>query len=90
MRGWPGVLRVQPGQPMRINDISLERGGMFDIQADWNPPHDSHRSGTDVDIENLAELRELQDALRPYSWTYIAEKKKDAYPHFRFNKGGFQ
>ena len=35
---------------LSINDISLPRGGLFDYQKTWKPPHDSHRTGTDADI----------------------------------------
>jgi hypothetical protein len=32
------------------NDISLERGGIFDINGDWAPPHQTHRVGQTVDF----------------------------------------
>lgn len=35
---------------LSINDISLPRGGLFDYKKTWKPPHDSHRTGTDADI----------------------------------------
>lgn len=34
-----------------INDMSLERGGLFDIKARWRPSHFRHRFGTDADID---------------------------------------
>jgi hypothetical protein len=44
--GWPRVA---------YNDISLVRGGIFDINGDWAPPHQTHRNGRIVDfrINNL-------------------------------------
>jgi hypothetical protein len=41
---------------MRLNDMSLVWGGLFDFDEDrpWQPPHNSHRYGKDVDIENIA------------------------------------
>ena len=33
-----------------INDMSLQTGGLFDIQGAWAPPHQTHRTGRDVDI----------------------------------------
>jgi hypothetical protein len=39
-----------PGNRLAYNDMSLEFGGLFDIRADWRPPHRSHRLGTDVDL----------------------------------------
>jgi len=41
---------------MRINDLSLEYGGIFDISGQWEGPHDSHRTGRNVDIENIASV----------------------------------
>jgi len=39
---------------MRLNDMSLEWGGLFDISGQWRTPHNSHRTGRDVDIENIS------------------------------------
>lgn len=39
--GWPRVA---------YNDISLERGGIFDLNGDWSPPHHEHRVGQTVDF----------------------------------------
>jgi Putative Ig domain len=33
-----------------INDTSLEKGGLFDINANWHTPHTLHRFGNDADI----------------------------------------
>lgn len=30
--------------------MSLEYGGLFDINGDWRPPHRSHRTGENADI----------------------------------------
>ena len=38
------------GGRLRINDISLIYGGIFDINGDWRPPHKEHRDGRSVDI----------------------------------------
>ncbi len=41
---------------LHINDISLERGGLFDNSGEWTQPHQLHRAGMDIDIrahENL-------------------------------------
>lgn len=39
-----------------LNDMSLELGGLFDIQANWSssPGHFRHRFGTDCDIDQMA------------------------------------
>jgi hypothetical protein len=33
-----------------INDMSLVRGGLFDIDANWQPDHMTHRKGRNADI----------------------------------------
>ncbi|MCH2450350.1 MAG: hypothetical protein MK198_09420 [Gracilimonas sp.] len=40
---------------MRLNDMSLKWGGLFDLNNGWTAGrgHRSHRTGEDVDIENL-------------------------------------
>ena len=38
---------------MRLNDMSLELGGLFDVDSNWNRPHSLHRAGKSVDIENI-------------------------------------
>jgi len=35
---------------LRINDISLIHGGVFDTGNDWDPPHEEHRIGRQGDI----------------------------------------
>ena len=34
-----------------VNDMSLEKGGLFDIFGQWTHPHRSHRDGKDTDID---------------------------------------
>jgi hypothetical protein len=38
------------GQILSINDMSLPKGGLFDIYNTWESPHTLHRAGTSVDI----------------------------------------
>lgn len=35
---------------LSINDMSLPKGGLFDIGSDWSPPHISHRDGKAFDV----------------------------------------
>lgn len=56
------------GLAILLNDCSLRLGGVFDIRADWLPPHASHRHGHSVDVNrrvvdrrNLAQLAPLID-----------------------------
>ncbi len=40
------------GGTLGINDISLMRGGLFDINNDWHTPHALHFFGQSVDIDH--------------------------------------
>jgi len=37
-----------------INDMTLEYGGVFDVNSDWMPPHELHKDGKSVDIDRCA------------------------------------
>jgi hypothetical protein len=39
---------------MRINENSLKWGGLFDKDSNWKTPHNLHRIGRSVDVENIA------------------------------------
>lgn len=55
---YPGSLFYAPrgkpllnGQPaLYFNDASLERGGFFDLDGNWKPPHHEHCRGTAIDV----------------------------------------
>lgn len=51
----PPVGQVVP-VTLAILDISLPRGGLLDIQGNWNlrGPHYRHRHGTDADLDNAS------------------------------------
>jgi hypothetical protein len=38
---------------LRFNDMSLQFGGPFDIRNNWNAPHQTHREGVSVDIDDV-------------------------------------
>ena len=67
---------------MRINDISLPNGGLFDYRGTLEPPHKSHRVGKDVDIENK-NITVLLRVMTRFGWLYIKEPA-NFYPHFRY------
>lgn len=52
---------------LAVNDISLETGGLFDVNANWTRPHAEHRIGVVADlrvvpVQRIAALRRmLQD-----------------------------
>jgi len=58
------VTPFAPGARLSINDISLSKGGLFDYRKDWVKPHQTHRKGTDVDI-NRAPVDANGNALAP-------------------------
>ncbi len=39
------------GTTLGINDMSLEWGGLLDIDGNWTTPHITHRKGTSADID---------------------------------------
>jgi len=39
------------GKLIRVNDTSLEWGGLFDVDNNWTPPHTQHRVGIHADVE---------------------------------------
>ena len=49
----PDSLRSRQRFPatLGVNDMSLELGGVFDIDRTWLPPHAEHRVGHNADID---------------------------------------
>jgi len=41
---------LHPGIRLRINDMSLEYGGLFDTGNNWQTPHREHRRGVNADV----------------------------------------
>lgn len=62
-----------PNPNLSFNDISLESGGLFDIAANWIPPHREHRIGVTADmrtppatrVKALSEMMESVGILGP-------------------------
>lgn len=48
----PALRKVETPEPIRVNDMSLPWGGLFDIGGNWQPPHSGHRCGTVSDIQS--------------------------------------
>lgn len=44
---------------LRLNDASLERGGLFDLGALWAPPHHEHRRGVVIDVRAIGSARAI-------------------------------
>lgn len=56
----PNLQDLSPGE-----GYTLIWGGLFDIRADWTPPHHEHRRGREVDFSNADDLPPaLQTTLR--------------------------
>jgi hypothetical protein len=50
---------------LRYNDMSLTKGGLFDIDGGFVPPHFSHRQGIDVDVDDVFGLTGNPDEVSP-------------------------
>ena len=48
--GMASNYRNNGGEIISINDMSLPFGGLFDIDGNWSPPHQTHRDGRNVDM----------------------------------------
>lgn len=49
---------------LSVNDLSLPKGGLFDVHFNWRPGHKSHRTGTDADINQAGVPCNLDKKLR--------------------------
>jgi hypothetical protein len=59
-REFADSLHLWIGEPLGINDISLEQGGLFDVgSAPWDLPHGYHRRGTHADIRTKYASRQV-------------------------------
>ncbi len=47
---------------VEVNDMSLPRGGLFDYNGNWVPPHQTHRTGINADIQT----RNVSETERAY------------------------
>lgn len=47
-----------------VNDMSLPKGGLFDISGAWQVPHATHRDGRRVDINSTSMTKPQQDFFR--------------------------
>jgi len=74
-----------PDNPLSYNDISLEYGGVFDVQTrnatgyDWTPPHSTHRLGTNMDIGIPGGIGRRALALRLFQMAGVRVLQEDQY-----------
>lgn len=47
------VYRALSGSKLSVNDLSLRAGGLFDVENNWMPDHQDHRTGTDADVNRV-------------------------------------
>lgn len=66
------------GRKLSVNDISLPMGGLFDHKATWVPPHKTHRTGTDADI-NRAQIDCYYDKKLRKAVEYVADDEDRPY-----------
>jgi hypothetical protein len=62
-----------PGQRLYYNDISLVKGGLFDIKGNWKPPHKTHREGKNVDVRIPRYEIEFCRIVRRYGGEHLRE-----------------
>lgn len=78
-------VEVYPDTPLLYNDISLEYGGVFDVQTrtstgyDWTPPHDTHRLGKNMDIGVPRGHRQREKAVELFESASVHVFKEDPY-----------
>jgi hypothetical protein len=48
---YAALLAELGGGELGVNDMSLEKGGLFDVSGKWRTPHSEHRDGKDADID---------------------------------------
>jgi len=70
---------------LEYNDMSLQLGGVLDLNRDWKPPHDEHRVGTSADLRtfsrNARELRFVQRSWELRGGSVLDETDLDQ-PHY--------
>lgn len=49
-------LNLSTGRVLSINDMSLLRGGLLDIEGNWKPGHTFHRTGQNADLNRESDL----------------------------------
>jgi len=67
------LFKKSSGEPLSINDMSLPKGGKFDVDGSWSGAHGEHRIGLSADINRRIKAdgkkmpcldnRELQEAV---------------------------
>jgi hypothetical protein len=64
---------------LRFNDMSLIHGGPFDIRNNWNCPHQKHREGVSVDVDDSVETssgRKVITKEQIYDWLKSSKKRE--------------
>lgn len=71
------------GRKLSINDISLPKGGLFDYKNNWAAPHQTHRTGTDVDINRTDGGEVYTNCWADYELKRAVEKASNGKNHPR-------
>jgi hypothetical protein len=72
------------GELLQVNDSSLIKGGLYDINGGWSPSHKNHRKGIVVDINNFKErdLEFEQFVADHYAFASWEGKNVSPTPHY--------
>jgi murein endopeptidase len=77
---------LHPGVRLRVNDMSLPFGGLFDVDGNWRPEHKEHRVGINADyslvcrdsLDNAVVLKEKD--FKKIVWDKTKTKPFRHYP----------
>jgi len=77
-----------------VTSANLPRGGLFDLDGNWRPPHTGHRFGLDVDLDPMENMtrtqrRELARALKDKGFLFPVDSEaprsnRPSHWHARF------
>jgi hypothetical protein len=56
------------GWPMPVNDMSLRKGGVFDLNGNYAPSHQTHRVGLSADIRGNQASNAIPDTPEAHQW----------------------
>jgi hypothetical protein len=66
---------------LKITSISLKYGGLYDIDSNWAIPHETHKLGTDVDVNGRnPNSPQLHEVLRRITEAVTPARKCEAHP----------
>jgi hypothetical protein len=61
--------KVAEGGTVSFNDLSLPYGGLYDVDQDWDCPHELHREGISADVNGTVSKQDLIALSEPLGFT---------------------